>query len=253
MHQLLRHDPGILEVRLHRPPVNALDPDTIVWLTRTLRSAPGEGHRAIVLSGQPGMFTAGLDVPALLQRDAAGMREFFFDFFALLRAVGESAIPIVAALTGHAPAGGTVLAVLCDHRVMASGDFKMGFNEHRVGLPVPRPVYVAAERLCGSRLAAEYCLQARVFDGVEALQIGLVDELVAPQDVIDRALAWLRSLLGFPSQSVVAETRRYARAGLHAAFAEEHADAETFLREWFSAETQGAMQSLIARLKAKRA
>jgi Delta3-Delta2-enoyl-CoA isomerase len=137
MHQLLPHESRILEIRLNRPPVNALDPATIVWLTQQLLNAPAQGYKAIVLSGQPGMFTAGLDVPELLQRDAAGMRQFFFDFFGLLRALGESSIPIVAAITGHAPAGGTVLAALCDYRVMARGEFKMGFNEHRVGLPVP--------------------------------------------------------------------------------------------------------------------
>jgi enoyl-CoA hydratase/carnithine racemase len=249
MHQLLPHEDQILEVRLNRPPVNALDPATIVWLAKTLRAAPSEGHRAVVLSGQPGMFTAGLDVPELLQRDAAGMRQFFFDFFGLLRAIGESQIPVVAAITGHAPAGGTVLATLCDYRVMSQGEYRMGFNEHRVGLPVPRPVYVAFERLSGSRIASHYAMHAKVFDGAEALAIGLVDELAPPDQVIPRALEWCRTLLKFPAAHSVAETRRYTRASLHAAFHEENADAETFLRVWFSPETQGAMKDLIASLK----
>jgi Delta3-Delta2-enoyl-CoA isomerase len=252
MHELIPHDAQILEIRLKRPPVNALDPATIVWLTKTIQAGPSEGHRAIVLSGQPGMFTAGLDVPELLARDRDGMRQFFFDFFGLLRALGESQIPVVAAITGHAPAGGTVLAALCDYRVMARGDFKMGFNEHRVGLPVPRPVYVAFERLCGPRLAAEYSMQARVLDAGEALAIGLVDELAPPEMVVEQALNWLRTLLAFPSQSVVAQTRRYVRKGLVDAFREENTDAETFLSEWFSDETQGALKALIAKLKAKR-
>jgi len=252
MHELIPHEGQILEIRLRRPPVNALDPATIVWLTQTIRAAAGDGRKAIVLSGQPGMFTGGLDVVELLTRDREGMRQFFFDFFALLRAIGESTIPIVAAITGHAPAGGTVLAALCDYRVMARGDFKMGFNEHRVGLPVPRPVYVAFERLCGPRLAAEYSMQARILDGGEALSIGLIDELAPPELVIEQALNWLRTLLAFPSQSVVRHTREYVRASLVAAFREENSDAETFLNEWFSAETQGAIKALVARLKSKR-
>lgn len=251
MHELIPHEGQILEIRLKRPPVNALDPATIVWLTNAVRAAPGEGRKGIVLSGQPGMFTGGLDVPELLTRDRDGMKQFFFDFFALLRAFGESPIPIVAALTGHAPAGGTVLAALCDHRVMASGAFKMGFNEHRVGLPVPRPVYVAFERLCGPRLAAEYSMQGRILDGGEALAIGLVDKLVPPELVIEQALNWLRTLLAFPSQSVVRHTREYVRASLIAAFREENSDAETFLSEWFSAETQGALKAQFAK-KPKR-
>jgi enoyl-CoA hydratase/carnithine racemase len=119
-------------------------------------------------------------------------------------------------------------------------------------LPVPRPVYVAFERLCGPRLAAEYSMQARVLDGGEALAIGLIDELAPPEQVIEQALNWLRTLLAFPSQSVVAQTRRYVRKGLVEAFREENTDAETFLNEWFSPETQGALQALIAKLKAKR-
>src|SRR5687767_8146601 len=111
----------IRELKLARPPVNALSPDLVKALRTAIQDAPGTGARALVLSGQPGMFSAGLDVPALLALDRAGITAFWDDFFGLIATIGRSPIPIVAAITGHSPAGGAVLSIFCDYRVMARG------------------------------------------------------------------------------------------------------------------------------------
>ena len=70
------HPDQIIELRLNRPPVNALNPPLVAALTEALNKASAEGAQGIVLSGQPGLFSAGLDVPALLQLDRDGMAEF---------------------------------------------------------------------------------------------------------------------------------------------------------------------------------
>ena len=107
---------AVRELRLNRPPANALSPQLIVALREAVEGAPQDGVRALVLSGAPGMFSAGLDVPLLLTLDRAAMAGVWRDFYALLRALASSSIPIAAAITGHAPAGGTVLPLFCDWR-----------------------------------------------------------------------------------------------------------------------------------------
>ncbi|HJT97879.1 MAG TPA: enoyl-CoA hydratase/isomerase family protein, partial [Rhodanobacteraceae bacterium] len=108
MLEITRHD-TIHELRLARPPVNALDHALVRTLRDAIVRAPDEGARGIVLSGRPGMFSAGLDVPALLALARDELRVFWNDFFALCGTIACSRIPVVAAITGHAPAGGAVL------------------------------------------------------------------------------------------------------------------------------------------------
>ncbi|HWT15898.1 MAG TPA: enoyl-CoA hydratase/isomerase family protein, partial [Patescibacteria group bacterium] len=119
MLERIEHESRILELRLARPPVNALSPALVAQLRPALADAAGQGFRAVVLSGQPKMFSGGLDVVELLQLDRAGMIAFWNDFFGLMAALARSPIPTVAAITGHSPAGGAVLSIFCDYRVMA--------------------------------------------------------------------------------------------------------------------------------------
>lgn len=242
---------AVLELQLDRAPANALNHELIRALDIAVHEAPGEGVEALVLSGLPGMFCAGLDVPSLMDRDAKGMDEFFRAFFHLLRSIAASPIPVVAAITGHAPAGGTVMAAFCDRRILAEGRFKMGFNEHRVGLPIPRPVMLAFERLCGPRIASDYGLRGAVLESAEALQIGLVDELAAPEQVIPRAIAWAQALTELPNPRAVQETRSYQRAEILAAFEQIDDDVKSFGEIWFSEQTRGAMNRLIEQIKAR--
>jgi Delta3-Delta2-enoyl-CoA isomerase len=117
--QLITHD-AVVEVHLARPPANALDPGTVRWLAAILH-APPAGARALVLSGLPKMFCAGLDVPRLQALSRAELAQFWVEFFGLLRAFATCRVPVACAITGHAPAGGTVLAAFCDYRVMPKG------------------------------------------------------------------------------------------------------------------------------------
>ncbi len=144
---------AIRELRLNRPPVNALSPELISALLLALQAAPRDGKRALVLSGSPGMFSAGLDVPLLLKLDREAMDALWREFYSLLGTIASSPIPIGAAITGHAPAGGIVLALFCDHRIAAEENWRMGLSEVQVGLPLPPVILSTLRRLVGSRHA----------------------------------------------------------------------------------------------------
>lgn len=244
------HD-DIRELQLARPPVNALNPELVQALRRAVEDAPAEGAAGLVLSGAPGLFSAGLDVPALLGLDRAAMRAFWREFFALCAALARSPIPTVAAIGGHSPAGGAVLALFCDYRVMAEGPFRIGLNEVQVGLTVPDCIQLALRRTVGAYRAERLLVAGAMLESAAALACGFVDELAPPAQVDTRARAWLRDLLALPRHAMLS-TRKLARADLAAAFADPDAlPVEDFLDGWFADETQAVLHALVARLKSK--
>jgi 3,2-trans-enoyl-CoA isomerase len=239
----------VRELRLARPPANALDPGLVGALREAVARAPVDGARALVLSASGRLFSGGLDVPALLALDRAAMSAFLGDFLALLRALATSEIPVVAAIGGHAPAGGAVLAIQCDHRVMADGDFKIGLNEVQVGIPLPRVIHSVLASVVGARQAERLGTRGLLVSAGEAHRIGLVDELVALELVVERAHAVARDYLALPP-TAMRRTRELARSALREIYAaEERATWEAFVDDWFEPETQGVLAALVEKLK----
>jgi enoyl-CoA hydratase/carnithine racemase len=199
------------EIRLARPPANALNPALVEGLERALAEAESSAQ-AIVISGLPGMFSAGLDVPELLQLDRDLLSRFWQSFTRLLKRLALSPLPTAFAMTGHAPAGGVVMAVFGDYRIMPRGSFKTGFNEVQVGLVVPPPVHLALVRLIGAHRAERILVAGEILDAQRALEIGLVDELADdPEAVVRRALEWCQQLLALPRPAMLRRARWPAR------------------------------------------
>lgn len=238
----------VREVRLNRPPVNALSTELLGVLKESIEKAPADGARALVVSGAPGMFSAGLDIPVLIGLDRGGIETLWRELYGLMRALARSTIPIAAAITGHAPAGGTVIALYCDWRVAAQGDFKIGLSEVQVGIPLPPMIYKALRRQVGSRQAERLAVPGMIMSPEQALSAGLVDEVVPVEDVVERAVSWCRGLLEVPRSAMVV-TRRLARADLVALFeggSEE--ELRSVVDNWWSPETQSTLKALIAKL-----
>ena len=169
---VIDHD-GTIELSLTRPPVNALTTEFLGELSAAYAEAVANGSKAVILSGREGLFSAGLDVPALLPLGRKGIEEFWTSFFSLLHTFAVSSIPVGAAITGHAPAGGMILALYCDYRVAARGDFSLGLNEVHVGLPVPRNIIFALESAVGRRQAALLATSGQLLAPEEALALRL--------------------------------------------------------------------------------
>ena len=249
----IAHDADtIIELRINRPPVNAFNPELLQKLRAELVNYQENqtDTKAIILSGMPGIFSAGLDLPALLALDRAAMQAFWDDFFGVWRALALSPKPIVAAMTGHSPAGGTVLSLFCDYRVLASGDYKVGLNEVQVGLVAPVQVYRALQRLAGARAAERHLVAGDLIAPEAALRIGMVDELAEPEQVIARAVGWCRQHLALPEQAMLA-SRRIARAELAQIFASDD-DGRAFLELWFAEHTQQVLRQVVANLQRRK-
>ena len=239
----------IVEVRLARPPVNALNPALCHDLASALSMAVAEGARGIVLAGGPNVFSAGLDVPHLLSlgddRHALTLAwEVFFDAAMVL---ATCPVPVVAAIAGHAPAGGCVLALCCDYRVMASGPFRIGLNETQVGLVAPEGIQRLMRRVIGPYRAERLLVAGEMVESEQALRLGLVDELVEIEAVAQRARTWLEQLLTLPSQAML-QTRAVARADMIEALQPRNIGLDRFISAWYDAGTQAALHALIAKL-----
>ncbi len=240
---------AVRELSLARPPVNAFSPALVDELTQALQRAAKES-RAIVVSGREGMFSAGLDVPELLQLDHAGMTRFWRSFFTLLETVARSPIPVVAAITGHSPAGGAVFSLFCDYRVMCSGEYRIGLNETRVGLLVPRVIQQALVRLVGAHRAERMIVAGTLVKPEEALQAGLVDCLADDAaSTVATAVEWCEQHLSLPSLAM-SGNRRMMRQSLCSHFddlGEKHI--EDFVNYWFEEQTQSTLHALVAQLQ----
>ncbi|HAN30517.1 MAG TPA: enoyl-CoA hydratase/isomerase family protein, partial [Myxococcales bacterium] len=195
------------------------------------------------------MFSAGLDVVALqpLGRDA--MRLFWQRFASLFMRLYTTSKISVACIEGHAPAGGCVLAIACDYRVMANGPYKIGLNEVAVGLAVPGWLTEVYVDLIGRRHAERALQLGEMMSPQRAHAIGLVDEVVPLALAMDKACAELSLRLKSPPLA-----RGLTKTALRAAVAErlnqrQQAELEPLLDVWFADECRSVMAALVARLK----
>jgi enoyl-CoA hydratase/carnithine racemase len=243
---------SIRELRMNRPPVNALDPGLLAAISGELQRAVDDGREAIVLSGQEGMFTAGLDIPVLLKLNDDEMRHAVRLFFEGMETVVACPIPIAAAITGHSPAGGAVFSIFCDWRVMADGEYVFGFNEVAVGITMPSVVHAAITYAAGPRYAELMCVTGRMVGPREAMAMGLVDRVAQPEDVVPMAVGFCQELLALPRRAME-QTRTLARREL-IEFVREHRrrDGDFFFQEWKRPETRKPLEELVERLAKKK-
>jgi len=240
---------AVREIRLARPPANAISEALAQAVGQAVLEA-SESADAVVVSGRTGMFSGGLDIPQMIDMDRVQLAQCWRTFQDMLRRIATSPVPVAFALTGHAPAGGIVMALFGDFRVMPKGPWKTGVNEVQVGLTLPRLVHRALARLIGPHRAERIAVAGEIMEAQKALEIGLVDELAEdPEATVARAIQWCEQHLALPRDAML-ETRAQARADL-CRLAEEanEEDIDGFCESWFRESTQVALQALVSRLK----
>jgi enoyl-CoA hydratase/carnithine racemase len=144
-----------------------------------------------------------------------------------------------------------VLALFCDWRVMAQGDYKVGLNEVQVGIPLPPVILAGLRRLVGPRSAEHLAVSGALISPQEAHEIGLVDELAPVEQVVDCALQRCQRLLALPAEAMTV-TRREARADLVAIFMTDlEVELQRVIAAWWNPSTQGTLHALVERLGKK--
>lgn len=238
----------VVELRLNRPPFNALNSALVSELLHALQQTARNDAGAVILSGSPGVFSVGADVAEVLSLNRSETQHFFVQFHDLCVALGRSPIPVVAAITGHAPAAGTVLALFCDYRVMAQGLFQIGLHEVKMGVTVPSPIRYILSRLIGHRLAERLLVEGQLLNADEALRIGLVDEVAAPDAVVRQALHKCQRLLALPAAAMNA-MRDSFHEEVHRSLNNRDAIIDELIENWFSDEAQTSLRANFSRIQ----
>ena len=174
-------------------------------LDRAERDRPG----AVVIVGRAGIFSAGLDLKLLPTLAPDELRTTMLAFGRTMLRVFTFPIPTVAALTGHAIAGGAMLAFACDLRLVAEGPFRLQLNEVAIGLTLPTWAIVLAQAAIPPRWHTEALLHARAYTPAEAFERGLVDGVVSPDGLLERARAQAGGLAGLDQAAYAASKVRH--------------------------------------------
>jgi len=204
IHQEFKDHTAIL--RLSRSVVNAINHEMVEELSQTLWSLRRDADvRALVLtSANQKFFSIGLDIPELFPLSREDFTTFFKSFDRLCIDLFTFPKPTVAAVTGHATAGGCILALCCDYRLIAEGKKLMGLNEIKLGVPVPYPADCILRNLVGSRFARNVMYLGEFFPGQELLEMGLVDKVLPVDEVVPRAIERAASLGSSPLDAFAA-------------------------------------------------
>jgi enoyl-CoA hydratase len=192
-------DGAVAIVTIDRPPANALTKDFFAELATVLPSLGAPAVRAAVLTGSGRFFSAGLDLFEVFAYPPAAFDEFTRRFDAGFRALFACPTPIVAAVNGHAIAGGAVLAAAADFRLMADGPGRIGLTEILVGLPFPASILEIVRQAWGGRHLVDLVGRGRTYLPAEAETRGLVDEVVPAESLAERARALAQELAGLPA------------------------------------------------------
>jgi enoyl-CoA hydratase len=215
---------GIAQIVLDDGKVNAMSQAFFDRLNAALdRAERGDGS-ALVVVGRPGHFSAGLNIKLLPTLPRDEVTRTLVTFGRTLLRVWTFPRPTVAAVTGHAVAGGALLAFACDRRFVADGAFRIQMNETLIGLPLPSWAIAICESVMPARCHNEALLHGKPYTPGEALACGMIDDVVAPTDVVARACAAASALSALDRQAYAISKQRLRSRSV--AWGEQHLEVE---------------------------
>ena len=224
-------------VRLNNGAINPISLELLDDLIEAVGRAREEAL-GLVLAGGAKFFSMGFDLPALLEYDQEGMTDFFERFNQACLALYTLPMPTVAAIVGHAVAGGTVLSLTCDYRLAASGKTKMGLNEVRIGVPVPFLTDLMLRQIVGDRAATQIAFAGEFMTPDQCLALGLIDEVHPQEEVEAKALAKVGALAALPRSAQAANKANRIEAVRYWYERSGRRFDEIFIKTWFEPETQ---------------
>lgn len=190
---------GIRVVTLAHGKVSAIDVELAESLTAEMAAAMDPEVKAVIITGTGSSFSAGVDLFRLINDGPEYGRRFLPALDALLRAVLTFPKPLIAAINGHAIAGGCILATACDHRIMIDGNGRIGIPELAVGVPFPAlPMQIMVGRLAAGPLR-DLVFSGRTVQVDEAKTLGLIDEKCPSGMLLDRAHDVAEKLTAIPA------------------------------------------------------
>ena len=231
-------------VTLDRPATNALNLQLVDQLAGALERArhDSEVHSLVVGSSNDKFFSIGFDIPQLFDLPVEDFRSFYRAFNRACLDLYTLPKPTVAAMTGHAIAGGCILALCCDYRFIAQGRKLMGLNEIKLGVPVPYLADCVLRDVVGVRYAREIMDAGEFYQPQELLHMGVVDQVLPLGQVLPHSIDHARSL-GVSPQAPFARIKQNRVEVVEARVRANMEDREQFFIEcWYSDEARGRLR-----------
>jgi 3,2-trans-enoyl-CoA isomerase len=244
----------IAVLSLNRGRSNAINAEMVNEIHQMIRNIENDDSIAgLILTGQDGFFSAGLDLIELFEYDEDTIRSFWIDFLDLVTSLVSFKKPMIAAISGHSPAGGCVLALCCDYRIMAEGKYIIGLNEVPVGIIVPESIFHLYSFWLGQANAYRFLLEGKLMNNQEALAKGLIDEVVHPESILHAAERKMLTYIQLESNTWQ-QSKINLRTELLKKVGQDPTEMlEPMLAQWWSASTRSILKTIIQNLQQKSA
>jgi enoyl-CoA hydratase len=239
-------------LRMARGKGNALNLDLVEAMAEALDALARGGARAGIITGEGSVFGAGVDLPALVAGGASYARQFIPRMLDVFKRLATFPKPLVAAVNGHAIAGGAIIMLACDQRLLAHGTARIGLTEIQVGVLFPSWALEVARYTTPREHFSTLICTGRTWQPAEALARGLVDELVEPERLPARALEVARELAGL-SPSAFAATKLAVRRPMIEAAERQSAGDAAIIDYWCSSEALAQIGAFVERTIKRRA
>jgi Delta3-Delta2-enoyl-CoA isomerase len=238
---------GYAIIQMNRGKVNALNHDMVEEIRKTFRLMESDDSvRGVILTGIPNFFSAGLDLIELYEYDKSKMESFFISFGSMHIELARFKKPLIAAITGHSPAGGTVLAVTADYRIMAAGEkFSIGLNEVAVNIQISDNLIEAYSFWIGKGNAHRYILEGKLLGVEEALQCGLVNEVCPQEEVLKKAELKMQHYLKADNDILINTKAKLRKSWLENLSSDAAKDLEQAALIWWKPEIRAKMKAYI--------
>jgi enoyl-CoA hydratase len=243
----LKTDDGIAVLAVSHGKANALDIELCQQLVACFDKLRSADARAVVLTGQGGIFSAGVDLIRLAAGGAAYVRDFLPWIDRLCEAVFFLPKPVVAAVNGHAIAGGAVLACCADRRIMAQGGGRIGVTELLVGVPFPPLAFEVVRFTVPARHFPEFIFGGATYGPDDALQRGWVDEVTNADALFSRATAAAKELAALSPPAFAQSKAQMRETARELAARNAAAAAKSSIDIWAAPQTLARVRDYVAR------
>ncbi|UKT63781.1 enoyl-CoA hydratase/isomerase family protein [Pedobacter mucosus] len=239
-------------ITLSKGKSNALNRELVTELDEMLKNISADDNiGGVILTGTAPFFSAGLDLIELYNYNEEETKSFWKLFLGFTANMIAFKKPVVAAISGHSPAGGCVMALACDYRVMAEGPYIIGLNEVPVGIIVPNSIFQLYSFWIGKAEASRSLLSGKLYSPDEALKVGLVDEIVKNESILTAAERKIKKFMELESNTWSQSKLNIREELIAAANADQSEALEKMLAQWWSPSTRHILKTILENLQRK--
>lgn len=240
---------GVALLTMRAPKANAIDEGWLSRMDQLLAQLESRPPASLLLTGEGRAFSAGLNLPQVTQLDRAGLQRFILHFSRTMLRIFSLPWPVVAAVNGHAIAGGCVLAMQADVRLMAEGEGRIGLNEIQLGLGLPAVILETLRAQVPVASLLPVAVEGELLDPQRARSLGLIHEVVVSEQLLPRASERALQLGNLPGAAFRQIKRSLRQPTRDVAERRLVDDAAEWVETRFSAEGQARLEAVLARLR----